>query len=150
MRRWSEVLAPRKARRQAPSARSAPTGWWRRCRAAIAWQTGACCAPPISRRSPSSGFPRAAAPGYHDRALAAFAAAGLVPRVVQEGATDSVMLSLVSAGVGVSLVNGVARWRCPDGVVLREVEGLDLPLHLDLCWREGAVGPALARFLALP
>ncbi len=60
------------------------------------------------------------------------------------------MLSLVSAGVGVSLVNGVARWRCPDGVVLREVEGLDLPLHLDLCWREGAVGPALARFLALP
>lgn len=86
-------------------------------------------------------FPRAVAPAYFDRAMAAFAAVGLVPRVVQEGASDSVMLSLVSAGVGVSLVNSVARWRRPDGVVLRDVAGLDLPLPLDLVWREPPAPP---------
>jgi len=94
-------------------------------------------------------FPRAAAPAFHDRAMAALAALGIAPRVVQEAATDSVMLSLVSAGVGVSLVNTVARWRCPEGVALREVAGLDLALPLDLVWRQAAVAPALARFLAL-
>lgn len=94
-------------------------------------------------------FPRAAAPAYYDRAAAMFATAGFAPRVAQEAATDSVMLSLVSAGVGLSLVNTVARWRCPEGVVLREVTGIDLPLHLDLAWREGTTPPALARFLAL-
>jgi DNA-binding transcriptional LysR family regulator len=94
-------------------------------------------------------FPRAAAPAYHDRAMAALAAIGLAPRVVQEAVTDSLMLSLVSAGVGVSLVNTVARWRCPEGVALRPVAGLDLKLHLDLVWRQAAVAPALARFLAL-
>jgi hypothetical protein len=40
--------------------------------------------------------------------MAAFAAAGLAPRVVQEGESDSVMLSLVSAGGGVSPVISVA------------------------------------------
>lgn len=93
-------------------------------------------------------FPRAVAPAYFDRAMAAFAAAGLVPRVVQEGESDSVMLSLVSAGVGVSLVNSVARWRRPDGVVLRELAGLDLALPLDFVWR-APPAPALQQLLAL-
>lgn len=93
-------------------------------------------------------FPRAAAPAYFDRAMAAFAKAGLAPRVAQEGGTDSVILGLVSAGVGVSLVNSVARWRRPDGVELRGVAGLDLKLPLDLVWR-APPAPAVARLLAL-
>ncbi len=93
-------------------------------------------------------FARAVAPTYFDRAMAAFATAGLVPRVVQEGESDSVMLSLVSAGVGVSLVNSVARWRRPQGVVLREVADLDLALRLDLVWR-APPAPALQQLLTL-
>jgi DNA-binding transcriptional LysR family regulator len=40
------------------------------------------------------------------------------PRIVQEGLNESTILSLVSHGMGVGWVNGTARWRCPEGVVI--------------------------------
>jgi DNA-binding transcriptional LysR family regulator len=94
-------------------------------------------------------FPRAAASAYWDRLMASCAQGGLVPDIVQEGANDGTMLSLVAAGIGVALVNSVARWRRPDGVTLIDLADLDLPLRLEMIWPADARNPALARAVAL-
>lgn len=94
-------------------------------------------------------FPRDVAPAYWDRLMAACAKSGVVPDIRQEGANDSTMLTLVAAGIGVTLVNSVARWRRPEGVALIDVADLDLPLRLDLVWNEADRNPALARAVAL-
>lgn len=94
-------------------------------------------------------FPRDAAPAYWDRLMAACAKGGLVPDVRQEGSNQSTMLSLVAAGIGVTLANSVARWRKPEGVTLVGVADLDMKLKLDLIWNESDRNPALARAVAL-
>ncbi|WP_299624535.1 LysR family transcriptional regulator [Pelagibius sp.] len=77
---------------------------------------------------PMVAFPREAAPAYFDRLNAALAALGLEPRIVQRAATETTILSLVSAGVGCALVNSANRQRPPRGVQFREVRGLSVPL----------------------
>jgi len=37
--------------------------------------------------------------------------------------------------MGVGWVNGTARWRCPEGVVIISITDLDMPLPLALVWR---------------
>ncbi|MFM7346949.1 MAG: LysR family transcriptional regulator [Tagaea sp.] len=94
-------------------------------------------------------FPRDAAPAYWDRLMAACAKGGLVPDVRQEAGNDGTMLSLVAAGIGVTLANSVARWRRPNGVALIDIVDLDLPLRLDLVWNSADRNPALAHAVAL-
>ena len=61
---------------------------------------------------------------------------------------EATILSLVSHGMGVGWVNGTARWRCPEGVVILFVVDLDLPLPLALVWRRDNTSPLLANFIA--
>jgi hypothetical protein len=49
--------------------------------------------------------------------------------------------------MGVGWVNGTARWRCPESVVIMSVVDLDLPLPLALAWRRGNTSPLLANFI---
>ncbi len=94
-------------------------------------------------------FPRDAAPAYWTRLMAACAKGGFAPRIVQEGANDATMLTLVAAGIGVTLVNSAARWRHPEDVTLIDVADIDLPLRLDLVWNESERNPAIAQAVAL-
>jgi len=50
--------------------------------------------------------------------------------------------------MGVGWVNGTARWRCPEGVVILSVVDLDMPLPLALVWRRDNTSPLLANFIA--
>ena len=93
-------------------------------------------------------FPRREAPAFYDRLMHECFRGGLKsPRVVQEGLNESTILSLVSHGMGVGWVNGTARWRCPEGVVIMSVVDLDMPLPLALVWRRDNTYPLLANFV---
>jgi DNA-binding transcriptional LysR family regulator len=70
------------------------------------------------------------------------------PRIVQEGLNESTILSLVSHGMGVGWVNGTARGRCPEGVVILSIADLNMPLPLALAWRRDNTSPLLANFIA--
>ena len=94
-------------------------------------------------------FPRRASPVVYDRLMHACFRGGLKsPRIVQEGLNEATILSLVSAGLGVGWVLGTARWRCPEGVVIRSVVDLNIPLVLALAWRRDNTSPLLASFIA--
>jgi DNA-binding transcriptional LysR family regulator len=94
-------------------------------------------------------FPRREAPAFYDRLMHECFRGGLKsPRIVQEGLNESTILSLVSHGMGVGWVNGTARGRCPEGVVIVSIADLDMPLPLALAWRRDNTSPLLANFIA--
>jgi len=90
---------------------------------------------------------RAAAPATHDLTMRACLRAGISPSIVQETTSESVSLSLVSVGGLLSFVTDTNRGRCPDNVVLRTVEDLNLQFRLDLVWRRSDRSPTLQRFI---
>lgn len=98
--------------------------------------------------APFVWFPRRESPAFYDRLMHECYRGGLKsPRIVQEGLNEATILSLVSHGMGVGWVNGTARWRCPEGVVIVSVSDLDMPLPLALVWRRDNTSPLLQRFI---
>jgi DNA-binding transcriptional LysR family regulator len=98
--------------------------------------------------APFVWFPRRESPAFYDRLIHECYRGGLKsPRVVQEAVNEATILSLVSHGMGVGWVNGTARWRCPEGVVILSVADLDMPLPLALAWRKDNSSPLLKRFV---
>src|SRR6202035_5716195 len=94
-------------------------------------------------------FPRREAPAFYDRLMHECFRGGLKsPRIVQEGLNEATILSLVSHGMGVGWVNGTARWRCPESVVILSVADLNMPLPLALAWKRDNTSPLLANFIA--
>jgi DNA-binding transcriptional LysR family regulator len=85
-------------------------------------------------------------PDFHDTLMAALRAADIAPRIVQEG-SSTIVLSLVSVGMGVGLVSSAMRWQAVPEVVFRTVEGLSLPSPFDLVWRKDQTSPVLRRFV---
>jgi DNA-binding transcriptional LysR family regulator len=99
--------------------------------------------------TPFVQFPRWAIPNAYDRLMAACARGGLkAPRVVQETAVETMILSLVQCSVGVAFVSSAARWRCPPGVTLLPVADLNLTFPFALMWRKDNNSPLLAKFTA--
>lgn len=93
-------------------------------------------------------FPRREAPAFYDQMMHECYRGGLKsPRIVQEGLNESTILSLVSHGMGVGWVNGTARWRCPESVVILSIADLNMPLPLALAWRRDNTSPLLANFI---
>jgi len=93
-------------------------------------------------------FPRRESPAFYDRLMHECFRGGLKsPRIVQEGLNEATILSLVSHGMGVGWVNGTARWRCPESVVIVSVVDLDMPLPLALVWRKDNTSPLLKNFV---
>ena len=93
-------------------------------------------------------FPRREAPAFYDQLMHECFRGGLKsPRIVQEGLNEATILSLVSHGMGVGWVNGTARWRCPESVIILSVADLNMPLPLALAWRKDNTSPLLRRFV---
>ena len=79
--------------------------------------------------------------------MAACVRGGLeAPRVVQETALETTILSLVQCRVGIAFVNSAAQWRCPPGVVLLPVIDLNVQFPFALMWRKDNHSPLLAKF----
>jgi DNA-binding transcriptional LysR family regulator len=94
-------------------------------------------------------FPRWAVPIAHDRLMAACARGGLKsPRIVQETAVETMILSLVQCRVGVAFISSAARWRCPPGVALLPVTDLNVKFPFALMWRKDNNSPLLSQFTA--
>jgi len=98
--------------------------------------------------APFVWFPRRESPAFYDRLIHECYRGGLKsPRIVQEAVNEATILSLVSHGMGVGWVNGTARWRCPESVVIVSIVDLDMPLPLALVWRKDNTSPLLRRFV---
>ena len=100
-------------------------------------------------------YRRRSGPGLHDALLAACREAGFTPAIVQEAPRLPATLSLVAAGLGVSLVPASMQEASPPGIAYRalvEHPGLSAPIHLVLrrtgtsatSTRFGAAAKALA------
>lgn len=102
------------------------------------------------RGTPIILFPRANNPGYYDRTLAAFAAAGVTPNVAEEVWPRANGIGLVRAGIGAMLMAKSEAQQLPPEVVFRPVAGPAPESRLVLGWRAGAdPDPALKSFLAV-
>jgi DNA-binding transcriptional LysR family regulator len=98
---------------------------------------------------PFIAFPRWAIPSAYDRLMTAYARGGLKsPRVVQETAAETMMLSLVQCGVGLAFISSAAKWRCPPGVSLFPVVDLNVTFPFALMWKKDNHSPLLAKLVA--
>ncbi len=93
-------------------------------------------------------FEREVYPAYHDRLMAACQQAGLTPRIVQQVESESAVLSLVSAGIGVALVNGANQGRPPARVRFVPLADLSVPLSLSFAYLATNRNPTVPRFVA--
>jgi DNA-binding transcriptional LysR family regulator len=93
---------------------------------------------------------RARSASFYDHALAICAASGFAPRVVQEANELFTVLSLVGAGLGVSLVpRSAALMRLP-GVRFRDVKLREAAWNIAVAWRrEGDEVPLVQRFVQM-
>ncbi len=93
-------------------------------------------------------FPRLHNPGFYDRILAAFASAGVTPRIGEEIWPRANGIGLVRAGIGVTFITSSEAQHLPADVVYRGLTGPAPESRLVLGWRAGGEpDPALAAFL---
>lgn len=92
-------------------------------------------------------FQRSIYPAYYDRLLTSCSRAGLTLRVVQEVESEAAVLSLVSAGIGVAIVNDRNKGRPPARVRFIELSDLSIPLPLSFTHLRANTNPALMRFI---
>lgn len=93
------------------------------------------------------GF-RSVSPVYYDRVMAHFARLDFEPRVVQYGADNITILSMVAAGLGVAIVPSASSAHPMPGIRfihLPELEACDMPLWM--AWRSTNDSPALHNLL---
>lgn len=82
-----------------------------------------------------------------DMILADCAAAGFVPRIVQETEDSLALVALVAAGVGLALVpDSMDRFQ-PSNVVYRSIDGVRRAIVTTAVWRRDEKSPAVHRFL---
>jgi DNA-binding transcriptional LysR family regulator len=93
-------------------------------------------------------FPRTHNPGFYDRLLAAFARAGVTPRIAEEVWPRANATGLVRAGLGATFMTPSEAQHLPPEVVFRPLAGPTPESRLVVAWRKfPAPDPALAAFL---
>lgn len=100
------------------------------------------------RDTPFIWFKREQGPSYYDLIVSRCSKAGLTMDIVQEAFTESTMLSLVSADIGVTFITEAARHRKPDNVVLVPIKDLHATISLTAMWRTEDRNPATKQFLS--
>lgn len=99
------------------------------------------------RKEPFVLFPRLIGPSFHDEVMAHCRRAGFVPEVVQEARQWSSILSLVGAGMGVSVGPASVEALMPQEVNCVPLRGFRTSAQL--ISRKGATDPALQNFVAI-
>jgi DNA-binding transcriptional LysR family regulator len=95
-------------------------------------------------------FPRTHNPGFYDRILAAFASAGITPRIAEEVWPRANGVGLVRAGLGATFMTPSEAQHLPPEVTFLPLTGPAPESRLVLGWRQSvAPEPALAAFLAV-
>jgi len=91
-------------------------------------------------------FERSVYPAYYDRLLAACRQVGLTPKIIQQVGSESAVLSLVSAGIGLAIVNSANKSRPPARVRFVPLADLSVPLVLSFVHRSSTDVSGLAQF----
>ena len=95
-------------------------------------------------------FPRAYNPGFYDRVLAAFARAGVTPRIAEEVWPRANGVGFVRAGIGATFMCPSEARQLPPEVIFRPLEGPSPESRLVLGWKATpSPAPALAAFLSV-
>ncbi|MGH3758864.1 LysR family transcriptional regulator [Actinophytocola sp.] len=94
-------------------------------------------------------YTRAYGPSVQDAIIGHCMAAGFSPRIVQEAAGVQTIVSLVAAGLGVSLLIAPTPPTTERAVVYRPISDDLPPWELALAWSTDHHAPVLSRFLAV-
>ena len=89
------------------------------------------------------------APAFHDLVTGYFAAHGGRARVVQEAIQMQTIISLVSAGMGISLVPASLRHLARSGVGYIDLDGIAPVLETGIAWRSADTTPTIQRFVSI-
>src|SRR5436190_642811 len=93
---------------------------------------------------------RSRSASFYDHALSVCAAAGFAPRIVQEASELYTVLSLVRAGLGVSLVPRSAALMRLRGVRFRELTTAKAAWNIAVAWRRDSnAAPLVKRFVEM-
>lgn len=95
------------------------------------------------------GF-RSVSPAYYDRMVAHFQRLQFEPRVVQYGADNLTILSMVAAGLGIAIVPSASSCYPMPGIRflrMKELDACDMPLWM--AWRKTNDSPALQNLVKL-
>jgi DNA-binding transcriptional LysR family regulator len=87
--------------------------------------------------------------GLHDRVMNLCYSAGFSPNVKQEAADTYLLIGLVAANMGISLVPASAQSLRSHGVVYRHLEGDTTQIEMAMVWRRDDDSPAVEGFLEL-
>ncbi len=93
-------------------------------------------------------FARTVGSSLNDQLHAICMEAGFVPRITQEATANSVILGLVSAGLGISVLPAVLCALRPGRVRIRRLAARGATTAIWLAWRRDRVGPLTERFVA--
>ncbi|WP_391487356.1 LysR family transcriptional regulator [Leclercia tamurae] len=94
-------------------------------------------------------IPRTAAPAWHDRLIHCFFDAGFTPRSVMQGVDAVSMLTLVSAGMGCTIVAEGTRHLAPPNVTFSTLLDLNIEQEWELVWRKNRCSEVLKRLIKL-
>jgi DNA-binding transcriptional LysR family regulator len=94
-------------------------------------------------------FPRDLTPGLHSHVLAACAEAGVHPRIVQTSRELFTTISLVEAGLGVTIVPASAQQMGWKGVRYFPIRSPSAVTRIDAAWRAGNRSAILAAFMEI-
>lgn len=94
-------------------------------------------------------FPRFPKPSYGDSLVALCEGAGFTPRAAQEVREMQTAISLVAAGIGITLVPEPVQNLCRAGVIYRPLQEPTPRTELTAAYRENDLSPALRNFLAV-
>lgn len=94
-------------------------------------------------------FPRQIAPAFHDLITGYYAAHGGRVRVVQEAIQMQTIISLVSAGMGISLVPASLRHLARTGVRYVDLDGTAPMLETGIAWRSADATPTIQQFVSI-
>ncbi len=86
-------------------------------------------------------------PGYYDHCIGLFQQAGFSPKVIQKANQKQTILSLVSAGMGVSLAPASIQSIQRVGVVYTPLKNIGVEIELAMVWRQNDSSPVLRLFL---
>lgn len=104
---------------------------------------------PTLRSEPWILWPREMATRLYDEVIAACAAAGFEPRVVQRAARITTVMSIVAAGLGVALLPITVARLGIGGAIFRPLRPPRVSVPVAFAWRQGQTAPELTHFMAL-
>lgn len=94
-------------------------------------------------------FPRSSQPDLYDEWIRIFSGYGFNLNIVQEAATKAASISLVAAGMGVSIVPESTSRRAPKEVVFKKLSGKMPSLEVHIVYKENSIHPSRDNFITM-